>query len=376
MKKRTMVFPNWLLLTIALFILTIILLLFFIYTYSSEKTAKGFEDEIYVVSDSVEYEKLKQSLETALEKEIYTPEPEKVFTLRRVNPSEIENFRDKKNILLVAPLNSKSSASGLIKTVVDSSTENKLQQDSNLIVYKNNLWIKNQLVTVLSAPTEEQLKSKISQNAENLIASYQKSSDDRLRSYLYEPRLEQKNIQGRFLKNYGWIIYVRRDFRIIKESPAERFVELGRFINGKLEERIFINWLDDASAEYLNPDSIRNFRNRITKKIIQPNDDTSFVVVAENYFTVNEVNFNNRYALFTQGLWELKNKGMGGPFVNYMFFDETKNRIYMIDGSIYAPKYYKRNLIQQVDVTLQSFRTETELSKDRIEDLLDEAGED
>jgi hypothetical protein len=58
-----------------------------------------------------------------------------------------------------------------------------------------------------------------------------------------------------------------------------------------------------------------------------------------------------------------------------MFFDEETNRIYMIDGSVYAPKYYKRNLIQQMDVTLQSFRTKSELSAERIEDLLDEASE-
>jgi hypothetical protein len=42
----------------------------------------------------------------------------------------------------------------------------------------------------------------------------------------------------------------------------------------------------------------------------------------------------------------------------------------MIDGSIYAPKYYKRNLIQQMDVTLQSFMTAEELSQDRRDALL------
>jgi hypothetical protein len=45
----------------------------------------------------------------------------------------------------------------------------------------------------------------------------------------------------------------------------------------------------------------------------------------------------------------------------------------MIDGSIYAPRYYKRNLIQQMDVTLQSFKTRAELSKERIEELLEAA---
>jgi hypothetical protein len=59
-----------------------------------------------------------------------------------------------------------------------------------------------------------------------------------------------------------------------------------------------------------------------------------------------------------------------GPFVNYFFYDEKTERIYMIDGSIFAPKYYKRNLIQQVDVTLQSFRTKSELTKERSQELL------
>jgi len=64
-------------------------------------------------------------------------------------------------------------------------------------------------------------------------------------------------------------------------------------------------------------------------------------------------------------------KGMGGPFVNYVFYDEDTKRLYMLDGSVYAPKYFKRNLIQQMDVTLQSFRTEKELTQERKEELLD-----
>ena len=62
---------------------------------------------------------------------------------------------------------------------------------------------------------------------------------------------------------------------------------------------------------------------------------------------------------------------MGGPFVNYTFYDEKSKRLYMIDGSVFAPKYFKRNLIQQMDVTIQSFLTKGELNKDRLEDLLD-----
>lgn len=47
----------------------------------------------------------------------------------------------------------------------------------------------------------------------------------------------------------------------------------------------------------------------------------------------------------------------------------------MLDGSLFAPKYYKRNLIQQIDVILQSFLTKDEISKDRADDLIDEIDE-
>jgi hypothetical protein len=102
-------------------------------------------------------------------------------------------------------------------------------------------------------------------------------------------------------------------------------------------------------------------------------DDSSYVEIAEDYLTSSEVNFNGRYAIFTQGLWDLNVKGMGGPFINYTFYDEKTKRLYMLDGSVYAPRFYKRNLIQQMDVTLQSFMTKAELKKDRQEDLLDAA---
>jgi hypothetical protein len=156
-------------------------------------------------------------------------------------------------------------------------------------------------------------------------------------------------------------------------KPEEKFVWLRRSPNSDMERWLFVYWIDNATPEYLSEDSIKVIRDRLTKKFYRTADDTSYVVVASDYFIVKEVNLNGRYALFTQGLWELNIKGMGGPFVNYYFYDEKTQRIYMIDGSIFAPKYYKRNLIQQMDVTLQSFRTESELSEERIEDLFDAA---
>ena len=69
--------------------------LFYISCDSSNKPAKGFEDEIFVVADSVEYEELIESLQSVFEKEIFTPQPEKLFTLKRINLAQLENNETK-----------------------------------------------------------------------------------------------------------------------------------------------------------------------------------------------------------------------------------------------------------------------------------------
>lgn len=336
----------------------------------SKKPAKGFEDEIIVIADSVEYEELLPALQSAFEKEIYTPQPEKLFLLKRRSVSNLNKYDRYKNIVIAAPLNSGSKTSEYIKAIVDSSVERKLVSDSSFIVYKENLWAENQLVAVVSANTIEEVNAKILNNADNLLYAFQKKSDERLFSNLYNPTYEKKDIEGKFLKDYGWVIYVQADFAVALDKPEEKFVWLRRSPGSDMERWVFVYWIDNASPEYLNQDSIKILRNRLTKEFYRTTDDSSYVIVAEDYFVVNEVNFNGRYALFTQGLWELNVKGMGGPFVNYFFYDEKTQRIYMIDGSIFAPKYYKRNLIQQLDVTLQSFRTKDELSQERIEELI------
>ena len=354
-----------------LIIVLVMLTVLFMSCDSTKKPAKGFEDEIIVIADSLEYEAVLPSLQSVFEKEIFTPQPEKLFILKRKSVAQFKENERTKNIIIVAPLNSGSRTSEYIKAIVDSSVEAKLASDTSFIVYKNDLWAKNQLVAVISAPEIQDVNNKIMRNSDDLLYTFQKKSDERLFSNLYNPTYEKKDIEGKFLKDYGWVIYVQADFVVALEKPEEKFVWLRRSPGSDMERWIFIHWIDNATPDYLTQDSIKVIRDRLTKQFYQTSDDASYVIVASDNFVVKEVNFNGRYALFTQGLWELNIKGMGGPFVNYFFYDEEMKRIYMIDGSVYAPKYYKRNLIQQMDVTLQSFRTEKELTDERRNELLE-----
>jgi len=353
--------------------LSIILGTFFSSCGYFQKPAVGPEDEIIVVADSSEYQLVKPALDSVFQKIIYTPQPEKLFTLKQISEEKLDQYKQRKNIIIIAPFNSTSNTSKFIQTSVDPAVKSAILADSVFEIAKYNLWARDQLIMVLTSTTTQKLEDHILNKKDNLLYAFQKISDKRLYESLYSSRYEQKKIEGKLLKDYGWVIYVEADYQLAKNDSKDNFVWLRRGVNTDMERWIFVHWIDNASPAYLNPDSIRAIRNRMTEKYYRTSDDNSYVVIAGDYYTTSEINFQGNYALLTQGLWELNSKGMGGPFINYTFYDEKTNRIYMLDGSVYAPKYYKRNLIQQMDVMLQSFKTETTLSKDRIKELTDAA---
>ena len=80
------------------------------------------------------------------------------------------------------------------------------------------------------------------------------------------------------------------------------------------------------------------------------------MVVAEDYAPVisERIDFKGMFAVRTKGLWRLEGDFMGGPFVNYTFVDEKRNKVITIDGYVYAPNKPKRDLMIQTETIIHS----------------------
>ncbi len=358
--------------SVATFFIITISASFLFFSCDGKKSAIGLEDEIIVFADSTEFYDLESSLLTVFSKLIYTPQPEILFNLTRKNISEFEEYKNRKNIVFVAPLNSSSDVAKFINNMLDQNVKNLVNEDSVTVVNKKSLWANDQLVMVLTAPDMQKLNKSILDRSDDLIHYFQRISDDRLKQSLYNSTYEQKKIEAQILKKHGWMIYVQTDYMLAKDDSTNNFVWLRRTPGSDLERWIFVHWIDNASPEMLNRDSVSVLRNKLTNKYLRSSDDSSYIEISNDYKTTREVNFLDRYALSTQGLWRMSDGSMGGPFINYVFYDEPTKRLYMLDASIYAPKFYKKKLIQQVDVLLQSFLTRREVHQDKYEDLMDE----
>src|ERR1035438_9298479 len=209
------------------FLFPIVFLLVLESCETSYKLAKGAEDEIIIVSDTSEFEALKVPLRDIFEKIIYTPQPEKLFNLKRISPNEIEKYQNNKNIILLAPLNSSSNTSKFVKALLDSSKTLQLATEHDCLIPRYNLWAKNQLVMIISAPDMQQLELGLARNKEALLNSFQNISDKRLYECLYNSKYEKRSTEGMLLKSYGWIIYVPSDFTVDRKSTRLNSSHLG-----------------------------------------------------------------------------------------------------------------------------------------------------
>ncbi len=332
---------------------------------SSKREAVGNDDQIIVVADSSNYSQLEGTLLMVLSKTIYTPQAENLFRLRRINVEELPKFNKWKNILIISPLDTKTPTTKYIKSILDSTVLSLVKSGKEFDFIKKDLWARHQMVLIATAPTIEDLKNDLLRNNENILYYYKKASDERMKARMFKPEFENKALADSLLKKHGWTMYVQADYRLAIDSSKANFVWLRRAMNTDLERWIFVKWWDNASPAMLSEDSVETLRNKITSEFYVTPDSSAHVEIADNYLVKKEVNFNGRFAIFTQGLWRMSDKSMGGPFVNYLFYDKAQKRIYMLDGSIYAPKYYKKEIIQQVDVMLHTFKTADEIKAEK-----------
>jgi hypothetical protein len=337
------------------FIISGLVLLIALSGCRSDKEAVGPDDKIFVVADSITYNKLKEALQSAFEKTIFTPHAEKSFELVRKDFSDIDEIKNFKNIILVSETNSSSKESNFITSILDNKQKEELTAGKKFVFLKKDLWKKDQLVMILTLPDLELLRQSITANNEFLMMYFHKESSKRILDALLNSDFERKDVEENLYKKYGWKIFIPANFDLALNIPNDKFVWLRSNTGNDFAKWVFIHWIDNASPELLTPDSIIYLRNRLTEKYFRSSDNKSFVTINLAFRKTDEANFNGHYALASQGLWEMSDKSKGGPFINYAFYDEKTRRLYILDGSIYAPKYQKKELIQQLDVMLQSF---------------------
>jgi hypothetical protein len=318
----------------------------------------GEDDEIIVFADSTTWLELEPTLRFAFEDTVFTPQPERWFTLRRVDFEQFGAFERHKNRLIVAPLDGTGAVAEYVRQSLDPQVRKLVEEQKEFYFTKYDSRARNQLLMFLTGVNSTILKHAIENHAADLLYYFHNMALKReTQTIMAEEKYHKKEIEKKLEEKYGWTMTIQHDYFVAIDSASARFFWVRRANPADMERWIFVHWIDTTDPTILTDAFVLALRDTLTRRFLRTVDDDAYVQIAPYHLSIEKVNFLDRFAYETRGNWRFSDKSGGGPFVNYTLYDEATGRIYMLDGSIFAPRVEKKKLIWQVDALLRTFRT-------------------
>lgn len=333
---------------------------------STKKNSQGAYGEIIMVMDSNQWiDTLGEGLRHVFQKAFPAlPQGEAYFNLRHVRPSKFDGLlKNHSTIIYVTTFDNNSRANQKIQSYFSSESKEKIESNSNQFLFtRHDEFAKNQLVIHLFGRTEFELLNNVSQNEEQLIDLIDKSERNRIYNDIYKGK-EEKQLTNYIRDKYGYGLRIPFGYDLATEKKDFLwYTQLGT----DLFRNLIIATKPYQSEADFAKDSVVKWRNELGSTYLfgsGEKDTVSYMLTDEKYVPVfvDTVEFNGKFAIEYRGLWKLKNNSRGGPFLTYVFVDETRDTMYYIEAFLYAPNKIKRHIMRELEAVLYSFKSKSDL---------------
>ncbi|MFW5973367.1 MAG: DUF4837 family protein, partial [Bacteroidota bacterium] len=217
-------------------------------------------------------------------------------------------------------------------------------------------------VYFISASDEEGLIEAIAEHGSELRESFNEITRRRVTREMFR-RGRQPEVEEQLIEDHGFAVNVQHDYVVVTDTTG--FVWMRRVLTDTWRS-LFVHYVEDADPAMLSSDWVLARRDSLTRQYVQGNLGGWVEIDRRRPLESREIDFLGRYGYEVRGLWQMVGEndagesvqfGMGGPFVTYAFYDQDTNRIFMIDGMVFAPNFDKREFLRQMEVIAYSFRT-------------------
>ena len=318
--------------------------------------ARGAIGEVIVVMDSAIW---RGSVGQELRNIFMSPMPglpqdEPMYRLKYTNPLALNSLlRNAKNMIFVTTMDGSSLANRQMRSYFTKESLERIKSDPDLFYYtRKDEFAQGQEIMHLFGQDSEALLAKLQTNGERIRGFFDEVEKKRLEQTLYAR--EEKGISNSLKQRYDFYIRLPYGYEIAKTE--ERFVWL-RQLGRDVDKSIFITYRDYDEEGLFTSERLLDLRESVAQAHIFDSGDSSLYVTTQRIAPVDTLvlNFKGHYAVRMGGLWKLSDNSLGGPFISYTLVDETKNRLYYIEGFVSSPGRDKINFMREVDVILSTF---------------------
>jgi hypothetical protein len=302
--------------------------------------AQGHPRDFIVVMDSTQWEsETAEAIRNTFGKYVYTlPNPEPNYNLM-FNPirsrSQLDRLRRSRNIIFAAPIDEDSNVGRQIQAFLDDGVEARVRNGESFAFPIEDQWYKDQYVLILSSYSDSALAEKIINSEQALITSALDKELARWTEEVYDKK-EQTQLSDSLWQNHGFSIRFQHDY--IPNVDTLNFKTYNRFLPNN-ERRIFVWWKDNVKdISYLDNDWINATRDSLLQQYYKGSRENAYVTT-EYRRPVETSTFEKGRLLGyeTLGTWHLVNGAMGGPFVNFTYYDPATQRLFMVEYQQFAP---------------------------------------
>ncbi|WP_344727001.1 DUF4837 family protein [Corallibacter vietnamensis] len=216
----------------------------------------------------------------------------------------------------------------------------------------NDVFARPQKVVLVSGNSGDEIVKLITDNSEKILNAFKeeeiKEKQRRIKLSLHKNNTIKENL--------GLTINFPSAYRIAKES--DKFYWIRKDISTGTTDLM----LYELPFDYIKEnDSLVNqvikMRDSIGEVHIPGPLDGSFMVTDNSYSPfLLKTTINNKPAIETKGIWDVKGAFMSGPFVNYIIKDEKNNRLLVVEGFAFAPSVQKRDYMFELEAIIKSIK--------------------
>lgn len=330
----------------------------------------GAVDDVYVVMDSTDWNsQTALALEETFGKGIETlpsPEPTYELNFREFNTNdELDRIQNLKNIILAAPIDSENNVGRLIRALLSDDVEERVRQGESFAFPLEDQWVRDQWVLILTSNSDSSLAAKIRNSESSLVSHLMEREFERREEEIYR-RGEQVAINDSLWNKYGWKVRMQHDY--VQTVDTSNVVVFRRYLPEN-DRWMMAWWKNDVEGiGFIDKDWINATRDSLLQKYMQGTREGSYVTTEydsrRNVYTTQMERDDRLIGYETLGTWRMTNDFMGGPFVNFTYYDPRTNRLFMIEYGQFAPSVSKRRFVRQFRTMGRTFESDSTWNND------------
>lgn len=284
------------------------------------------------------------------------PEPRYDLRFRDIKTqTDLTSIQKHRNIIFAAPIDEESNVGLYLRSLLSEDVQNRIRAGELHEIPLRDRWYREQWILIYTGTDEQEIANRVRNTSASHLRSLSNLELEHWDQEVYR-RGDIPAIGDSLWTTHGFKFRVQHDY--VMGVDTTDFVSMRRFLEDN-DRWIWIWWKDGVEdTEFLTERWINTTRDSLLKVYIRGSREDAFL--RTDYRLANKTTYmrlNERETYESRGVWIMSDYSMGGPYLNYVKYDEDQKRLYMMEFAQFSPRYRQRRFLYQFEAIARTFET-------------------